>query len=106
MSWLLAALRSLVFYLLFYGGSAVLVVASVVAVVARRRWLRPIVGCWGHWHLWCVQNLLGIAVVMEGQLPDGPALIAVKHESYFEAIDTPRLFTYPCLLYTSDAADE
>lgn len=97
MNWLLAALRSLVFYVLFYGVSAVLVIASVVAVVAQRRWLRPIVGCWGHWHLWCVRNLLGISVVMEGQLPDGPALIAVKHESFFEAIDTPRLFTYPAV---------
>lgn len=97
MSWLLAAFRSLVFYLLFYGGTAVLVVASVVAVVAQRRWLGPIVGCWGHWHLWCVQNLLGITVVMEGALPDGPMLIAIKHESFFEAIDTPRLFTFPAV---------
>ena len=97
MNWLLAALRSLVFYVLFYGVSAVLVIASVVAVVAQRRWLRPIVGCWGHWHLWCVQNLLGITVVMEGRLPDGPVLIAMKHESFFEAIDTPRLFNYPAV---------
>ena len=95
MTWLLAALRSLVFYVLFYSGSAVLVVASVVAVVAQRRWLRGVVGCWGRWHLWCVQSLLGIEVVLDGALPQGPVLIAMKHESFFEAIDTPRLFTYP-----------
>lgn len=97
MRWLVAALRSLAFYLLFYGGSALLVVASVVAVVAQRRWLRGVVARWGHWHLWCVESLLGIEVVLEGEMPEGPVLIAAKHESFFEAIDTPRLFAYPAV---------
>jgi 1-acyl-sn-glycerol-3-phosphate acyltransferase len=94
---LVAGLRSLAFYVLFYGGSAVLVLASVVAVLARRGWLRPLVARWGHWHLWCTQNLLGIKVVVDGTLPQGPVLVAIKHESMFEAIDTPRLFTYPAV---------
>lgn len=97
MNTLLAALRSLVFYVLFYGGSAALVVASVVAVAARPAWLRGIVARWGAWHLWCTNRLLGIEVVLEGQLPDGPVLIAVKHEAFFEAIDTPRLFSHPAV---------
>lgn len=95
MNTLIAGLRSLAFYLLFYGGSAVLVLASVVAVLARQAWLRPLVARWGHWHLWCTQNLLGIDVVLDGTLPQGPVLIAMKHESFFEAIDTPRLFAFP-----------
>jgi 1-acyl-sn-glycerol-3-phosphate acyltransferase len=94
---LLAALRSLAFYVLFYGGSALLVIASVVAVAARQSWLAPIVGTWGRWHLWCTQHVLGIVVVLEGELPDGPALFAVKHEAFFEAIDTPRLFDHPAV---------
>jgi 1-acyl-sn-glycerol-3-phosphate acyltransferase len=97
LSWLVAALRSLAYYVLFYGVSAVLVVASVVAVTAQRRWLRPVVATWGRWHLWCVENLLGIEVVLDGELPQGPVLIAVKHESFFEAIDTPRLLAYPAV---------
>ena len=94
---LIAALRSLAFYLLFYGGSALLVSASVVAVTAQRRWLRGIVARWGHWHLWCTEKLLGIEVVLDGELPQGPVLAAIKHESFFEAIDTPRLFAYPAV---------
>lgn len=97
MSWLIAALRSLAFYVLFYGGSVFLVIASVIAVVARREWLPPVVAKWGGWHLWCVEKVLGIAVVLEGELPQGPVLIAVKHEAFFEAIDTPRLFTFPAV---------
>jgi 1-acyl-sn-glycerol-3-phosphate acyltransferase len=94
---LVAALRSLAFYVLFYSGSALLVVASVVAVTARPGWLAGIVARWGAWHLWCVETLLGIEVVLDGRLPDGPVLIAVKHEAFFEAIDTPRLFDYPAV---------
>jgi 1-acyl-sn-glycerol-3-phosphate acyltransferase len=94
---LAATLRSLAFYLLFYGGSAVLVVASVAAVAAKPGWLAGIVARWGAWHLWCARRLLGIEVVLEGALPQGPVLIAVKHEAFFEAIDTPRLFTHPAV---------
>lgn len=97
MRWLLAALRSLAFYALFYGGSALLVSASVIAVIAQKRWLRPVVATWGHWHLWCTRHVLGIEVVLEGELPQGPVLIAIKHEAFFEAIDTPRLFSYPAV---------
>ncbi len=97
MNWLIAALRSLAFYILFYGGSALMVVVSVVAVIARKAWLRPVVATWGDWHLWCVRHLLGIEVVLDGTLPEGPVLIAVKHEAFFEAIDTPRLFTDPAV---------
>ena len=97
MNWLIAALRSVAFYVLFYGGSALLVLASVLAVIARKVWLRPVVATWGVWHLWCVRNLLGIEVVLDGALPEGPVLIAVKHEAFFEAIDTPRLFDHPAV---------
>ena len=90
-------LRNLAFYPLFYGVSALLVIASVAAVLVQRRWLRAIVGAWGRWHLWCVQHLLGITVVQDGVIPDEPVLIAMKHESFFEAIDTPRLFAFPAV---------
>ena len=97
MSYCIAVLRSLAFYVLFYGGSVFLVSASVVAIIARKRWLRPVVAKWGGWHLWCVENVLGIEVVLDGVIPEVPVLVAVKHESFFEAIDTPRLFTDPAV---------
>jgi 1-acyl-sn-glycerol-3-phosphate acyltransferase len=97
LSTLVAGLRSAAFYPLFYGGSAALVAASVVAVAAYRPWLRPVVAAWGRWHLWCVRRVLGIAVVQDGVIPDIAALIAIKHESFFEAIDTPRLFDHPAV---------
>ncbi|WP_298471547.1 lysophospholipid acyltransferase family protein [uncultured Erythrobacter sp.] len=93
----MALLRSLVFYLLFYGFSALLVIASVVAIPFGRHRLKWVVATWGRWHRWCVQNLLGITIVVDGTLPDEPVLIAIKHESYFEAIDLPRLLSFPAV---------
>ncbi|MEM9311058.1 MAG: lysophospholipid acyltransferase family protein [Pseudomonadota bacterium] len=91
----MAYLRSFLFYPVFYGFSALLVVASVLAIPLGQDKLRWVVATWGVWHRWCLKTLLGIDVVIEGRLPDGPVLIAVKHESYFEAIDMPRLFRFP-----------
>ena len=39
--------------------------------------------------------MLGIDVVVEGSPIAGPALYAIKHESFFEAIDAPSLFSLP-----------
>lgn len=91
----MAFIRNLVFYPLFYGFSAMLVIVSVVAIPFGREQLRKVVALWGRWHLWCVQNILDITIVQEGVIPDEPVLIAVKHESFFEAIDMPRLFGFP-----------
>ncbi|TRD12696.1 1-acyl-sn-glycerol-3-phosphate acyltransferase [Erythrobacter insulae] len=93
----MAILRSILFYPVFYGVSALLVVASVLAIPFGRSRLRHVVATWGVWHHWCVTHLLGIAIIQEGVIPDEPVLIAVKHESYFEAIDMPRLFGFPAV---------
>jgi len=71
------------------------VIASVLALPFGREALKWVVLQWGIWHRWCVTHILGIAIVQEGVIPDEPVLIAVKHESYFEAIDMPRLFRFP-----------
>ncbi|MEO1489594.1 MAG: lysophospholipid acyltransferase family protein [Pseudomonadota bacterium] len=91
----MAFLRSSFFYPIFYGFSAVLVIASVLAIPLGRDRLRWVVATWGKWHRWCLRVLLDIHVVVDGRIPDEPVLIAVKHESYFEAIDMPSLFRFP-----------
>jgi len=93
----MSVLRSLLYYPVFYGFSAVLVVVSVFAAALGRTRLQRVVALWGRWHLWCVCNLLGINVVVEGELPLGNVLVAVKHESFFEAIDMPRLLEFPAV---------
>jgi 1-acyl-sn-glycerol-3-phosphate acyltransferase len=89
-------LRSLAFYAAFYGGSVLFVLASLAAMATvPKAWFRKVPNTWSAFHRWCVVNLLGIAVREEGPRPVGQALIAIKHESFFEAIDLARLLGEP-----------
>jgi 1-acyl-sn-glycerol-3-phosphate acyltransferase len=88
-------LRSLVFYALFYGISVVLVTLNLLSLPLPAQALHTMVRVWCGWHRWCCRHLLGIRVVVEGTVPDGAVLCAMRHESFFEAIDLPMLLRSP-----------
>lgn len=90
-------LRNLAFYLAFYLGSIVVTSGTLLALPFSRELFRKLVYAWSAWHRWCVVHLLGCEVAIEGEPPTEPVLYAVKHESFFEAIDTPRLFPLPAV---------
>jgi 1-acyl-sn-glycerol-3-phosphate acyltransferase len=90
-----ALLRSLAFYLVFYGASLFYVLASIVMLPFGGRLLRSVPDAWSRFHRGCVRHILGIEVRIEGALPQGPLLCAIKHESFFEAIDLPTLLPEP-----------
>lgn len=90
-------LRSLAFYLAFYGGSAVLVFWAAVQVVLAPSQVRKTARIWSRFHRLCLRRLVGIEIVVTGQLPDAPSLIASKHESFFEAIDSLALVRDPAV---------
>ena len=88
--------RSLLFYAVFYVGSAVFVLSALIALAtlpAAR--FRAVPNAWSRFHRWCVETILGIVVREEGPRPAGPALYALKHESFFEAIDLAVLLEDP-----------
>jgi 1-acyl-sn-glycerol-3-phosphate acyltransferase len=91
-------IRSLVFNVIFYIGSVPLVIAAALstffgqdAVIASSR-------TWARYHQFCVRWLLGIRTVVEGVLPTGSCIIAMKHEAMFETIDVLRLFKRPAVV--------
>ena len=89
-------LRSLVFYAVFYGATVGFVMASVLAMLTlRAERFRKVPNAWSVFHRWCVVHILGIAVREEGPRPAGIALYALKHESYFDAIDLGALLKDP-----------
>jgi len=90
-------LRSLVFYALFYGVSVVLVSINMLTLPFPAGALHAMVRVWCAWHRWCCRHVLGIRVVVEGQVPDGAVLCAMRHESFFEAIDLPMLLRSPVI---------
>jgi 1-acyl-sn-glycerol-3-phosphate acyltransferase len=87
--------RSLVFYALFYGVSTVLITLNLISLLLPQSALFTMVRVWCRWHRWCCRHVLGIRVVVEGTVPDGAVLCAVRHEGMFEAIDLPLLLHNP-----------
>jgi len=84
-------LRSLLFYPVFYVGSITHVVSATVMMFVKPAMVPAIVLKWSAFHRRCASNILGIRVVVEGTLPTSDVLMAMKHESFFEAIDAPNL---------------
>lgn len=88
-------IRNLLFYLAFYTGSAFFVSASALAAIFAPSHVRRFPDGWSRFHRACLKNLLGITVQEVGYKPAGAALFALKHESFFEAIDLPNTLEYP-----------
>ena len=87
--------RSIAFYAVFYLGSAVWLLGSWPLIRIWPRVLFPMVANWGLYHRWCARVFAGIHLAVEGEVPNRACLVAMKHESFFEAIDLPALFRYP-----------
>jgi 1-acyl-sn-glycerol-3-phosphate acyltransferase len=86
--------RSLVFYAVFYTGSIGYAASAALLLGLGPARLARIVMSWSRFHRRCTRHLLGIRVVVEGTLPDRAAFMAMKHESFFEAIDAPNLVPF------------
>lgn len=88
-------LRSLVFYPAFYGGTVFYVSAALLAGWLQPRQLPRISNRWANYHRRCARYILGIHLRIEGEVPQGAVMVALKHESQFEAIDLPVMLPYP-----------
>jgi 1-acyl-sn-glycerol-3-phosphate acyltransferase len=88
-------LRNLAFYLAFYLGSLLITAASLASLPFSIDAFRARVRNWAQWQRWCLTHLLGCEIVLDGAPLDEPVLYAIKHESFFEAIDAPALFDTP-----------
>ena len=94
---MIAVLRSLLFTLVFYVGSAV-IAAGLVAGAFWRPWVVRGAHLWSCWYVWCARWLLGIRLVVRGTVPNGRVIVAMKHQSMFETILTLYLFDHPAVV--------
>lgn len=89
-------LRNLLFYLAFYLGSpGYVLLAAAQYALGMNQAFRLTVERWSRFHAAIARNLLGIKLVVEGEIPKGPILIAMKHQSFYEAIYVPGFFDRP-----------
>nr|WP_202386990.1 lysophospholipid acyltransferase family protein [Qipengyuania algicida] len=90
-------MRNLAFYLAFYLGSAFFTLTAFTARPFSQRLFKWAVHSWSRFHRFCVVKLLGCEIVIEGFIPEEPVFYAIKHESFFEAIDAPTLLRWPSI---------
>jgi len=84
----MAWLRSLLFALSFYPGTLYYVLSVIIVSPWGSGPVQRQVHAWSAFHHWLVRHVLGIRFEWDGEIPDGAYLIAVKHSSMMEAVDT------------------
>lgn len=101
----MAAARSLLYAAIFYPLTVLWVLGGVVAALFGRRATLAIVLSWVEIHHWLAKNILGIRVRLEGSIPPGPHLIAVKHQSMLETLEMVRVTRLPVIVIKKELAD-
>jgi len=101
----MTVLRSLLYAALFYSVTALWVLAGLIASLFGRRPTLAVVRSWVRIHHWLAREVLGIRTAVEGKIPDGPHLIAVKHQSMFETTEMVRLTNLPVIVIKKELAD-
>jgi len=101
----MALLRSLLYAAIFYPATVLWVLAGVPATLLGRKATLAVVLSWVGFHHWLTSHILGIRVRVDGQIPAGPRLIAVKHQSMFETLEMVRLAHLPIIIMKKELAD-
>ena len=101
----MAALRSLLYAAIFYPVTVLWVLAGLVAILIGRRPTLAVVLSWADVHHWLTTHILGIRERIEGEIPRGPLLVAVKHQSILETLEMVRLMHLPIIVMKKELAD-
>jgi 1-acyl-sn-glycerol-3-phosphate acyltransferase len=101
----MAFLRSLLFAATFYPATVLWVLAGLVASPFGRRPTLAVVLSWVEVHHWLAEHVLEIRTRIEGTIPRGAYLIAVKHQSMYETLEMVRLTTLPVIVMKKELAD-
>jgi 1-acyl-sn-glycerol-3-phosphate acyltransferase len=99
----LALVRTILFQIAFLGGSLVLVPLALVGglvVPGLLLYLGP--KLWASWFRLCSRWITGVRLDVDGAIPLGPHLFAIKHESAYEAIMTLWLFERPAVVMKAE----
>jgi 1-acyl-sn-glycerol-3-phosphate acyltransferase len=101
----MAAFRSFLFALIFYGGTVPAVLfsfpISLLGTKAVRWWAHQ----WARFHRLCARYLLGVRTRIEGTPPRGACLVACKHQSMFETLEMILMLDEPATVLKRELAD-
>jgi 1-acyl-sn-glycerol-3-phosphate acyltransferase len=101
----MAFARSLLYAAIFYPATFLWVVAGLVASLRGQRPTLAVVLSWVDLHHWLCVSILGIRTRVEGAIPRGSHLFAVKHQSMLETLEMVRLSNLPVIVMKQELAD-
>ncbi len=101
----MAALRSLLFAVIFYGGTVPAVLLSFPISLFGTGAIRGWAHLWARYHRFCARYLLGVRTVVEGTPPRGACLVACKHQSMFETLEIIPMLDEPATVLKRELAD-
>ena len=91
-------LRTNVFAILFFLHTAFWVIACLVVSPLGQKAVQRSVYRWVRGHYWLANHLLGVTTRVEGAIPPGAYLIAVKHQSMYETMEIARFCDTPIMV--------
>lgn len=102
---MIAWARTLLFNIVFYGGSVPIVATVPISAWFGQRAVIAHATLWTRYHRWAARVLLGIHVRVEGTRPAGPALYAAKHQAMFETLELQRMLDGPAMALKQELAE-
>jgi 1-acyl-sn-glycerol-3-phosphate acyltransferase len=97
-------IRGIVYALIFYPATLLYVLGCMVASLFGSKPMRAVVHAWtAHHH--ALARLLGTRLEVQGNIPPGASLIAVKHQSMFETLEMVRLANTPVIVLKRELSD-
>lgn len=101
----MALIRSLLYATIFYSATVVWIFVGLGATLLGHAPTLAVVLSWVEFHHWLCRQVLGIRTRVIGEIPPGPHLIAVKHQSMFETMEMVRLSKLPVIVLKKELAD-
>ncbi len=92
--------RSLLFNVLFYVTTTLFVVIGSPLLFAPRDWAMAALKVHANFELWLLRTIVGTKIEVRGRenIPQGPCLVASKHQSAWETFALIPIFRDPALL--------
>jgi 1-acyl-sn-glycerol-3-phosphate acyltransferase len=90
-------IQAVIYALIFYPATALFVLGCFVASLFGSGPIRSVVHAWTDFHH-ALAKLLRTRLVVEGTIPPGAYLIAVKHQSMFETLEMMRIARTPVVV--------
>ncbi|MGZ8283984.1 MAG: lysophospholipid acyltransferase family protein [Allosphingosinicella sp.] len=98
-------IRSSIFALVFYPVTVLCVLLSFPLSLLGTGAVRAQAHGWARANRICSRWLLGIRTRIEGQLPQGPVLVAIKHQSMYETLEVMLILREPAVVLKRELAD-